>query len=201
MTRWKSIYEFWFGLPGSPGHGEVREFWFNGGPEIDQVIGKRFADDHIYALDGGYDSWSSDPRGCISLIILLDQFPRNIFRGKPQSFDADQKALTMARGLIESPSHGQLIDVEKLFAYLPFQHSENGADQALSVNLYRAIATHKKKAEWLDFAEQHKVIVDKFGRFPHRNAILGRKDTAAEAMWLRENDQRFGAVAEGSDAR
>ena len=198
MGKWDALYGFWFGEL-SEERGEVREFWFSGSPEIDRKLAALFSEDYNRALEGSYDDWRSSVRGCLTLIILLDQIPRNIFRGQPESFKTDTKALEIAREFIKSPWHEGLIEVEKLFAYLPFQHSENRGDQALSVKLYSEIPEHDKKEEWLDFAVQHKTIIDAFGRFPHRNAILKRENTPREAVWLAGNDQRFGTIVEGPD--
>jgi len=198
MEKWEALYGFWFGTLDDE-RGEVRDFWFSGSVEVDQTLRARFSEDYNRALSGSYDDWRSHARGCLTLIILLDQIPRNLFRGQPESFKTDKKALEIAREFVKSPWHGDLVEVEKLFAYLPFQHSENRVDQALSVKLYSEISEHEKKEEWLDFAVQHKTIIDAFGRFPHRNAILKRENTPREAVWLVENDQRFGTIVEGAD--
>lgn len=195
MADWEEIYEFWFGAPGSEGHGDVREFWFAGGPSLDEEIRERFTGHYTRAVAGEFDNWTSTARGWISLIVLLDQFPRNIFRGDGQSFAADHIALQNARGLVSSPLHDELITVEKLFAYLPFEHSEDIADQKICLDLYRAIDPHKDKEEWIDFAVQHYDIIEQFGRFPHRNALLSRENTPEEDAWLASSDQRFGTAA------
>ena len=194
MADWRDIYDFWFGAPGSDGHGEVREFWFASTPDIDREIEERFLDQYRRAAAGDFEDWKSDARGWVALIVLLDQVPRNVFRGNGQSFAADPVALASARELEASPLHRELITVEKLFAYLPFEHSEQIDDQMKSVALFEAIDHHEQKAEWVEFAVLHKDIVAKFGRFPHRNAILGRESTPEEKAWLEASDQRFGTV-------
>lgn len=196
MADWQEIYEFWFGAPDSDGHGEVREFWFGGGPQIDREIRERFLGHYESAAAGQFGNWTSGPRSSIALIVLLDQFPRNIFRGDKRSFAADPLALEYARGLVSGPFHDELITVEKLFAYLPFEHSEDIEDQKTCLDLYRAIDPHDQKEEWIDFAVQHYDIVERFGRFPHRNAILGRDSTPEEEAWLASSDQHFGTVKE-----
>ena len=133
------------------------------------------------------------------MIVLLDQFPRNIFRGDSRSFAADPQALENARELVASPLHDDLITVEKVFAYLPFEHSENLADQETCLALFRALEPHDAKAEWVDYAVQHRDIIREFGRFPHRNAILGRRNTPAEEAWLASSDQRFGTDGNDED--
>ena len=192
MDRWEDIYDFWFGAPGSDAHGEVREMWFRGGPEVDREISDRFADDYRRAAAGELDGWRDAPRSAVALVVLLDQFPRNIFRGDPQSFAADGRALSVANHIVASPWHDDLLAVERVFAYLPFEHSEDIADQERCVALFVAMEDHPSREEWLDYAVQHKVIIEQFGRFPHRNAILGRANTPEEDAWLSSTDQRFG---------
>ena len=197
MTKpWSAIYSFWFGEPGTDGHGNVQENWFGGGPELDEEIGSRFLADYEKAASGEYDVWMSDPQGWVALIVTLDQFPRNMFRGDPKSFATDAKALETAKRIVESEFHDQLITVEKLFAYMPFEHSENKSDQARCVDLFQNIDDHDSKSEWIDYAVEHKIIIDQFGRFPHRNEILGRESTKDEIAWLEHSDQRFGTAAE-----
>jgi len=201
MTEWREIYDYWFGAPDSDGHGEVREFWFASTPEIDREIERRFIDQYHKAAAGSFEDWKSDARGWVALIVLLDQVPRNVFRGSGQSFAADPLALAAARALVESPLHDDLITVEKLSAYLPFEHSENIYDQQKCVALYEAIDEHESKAEWIEFAVLHKDIVAEFGRFPHRNEMLDRESTPAENAWLTSNDHRFGTAPEGAEGQ
>lgn len=192
---WHDIYDFWFGAPGGAGHGDVREFWFGGGPSVDDEIRERFLGHYERAAAGDLGGWTDAPQSSVALIVLLDQFPRNIFRGDRRSFAADPLALEYARGLVSGPFHDGLITVEKLFAYLPFEHSEDIEDQKKCLDLYRAIDSHDQKEEWIDFAVQHFDIIERFGRFPHRNAILGRDSTQEELAWLAATDQRFGTAA------
>ena len=194
MAEWRDIYDFWFGAPGGDGHGAVREFWFKSTPAIDREIEERFLEQHRRAAAGGFADWKSDARGWVALIVLLDQVPRNVFRGDGRSFAADPVALSVAKELISSPFHDDLITVEKLFAYLPLEHSENIDDQRKCVALYEAIDAHEEKAGWVEFAVAHKDIIEEFGRFPHRNAMLGRSNTPVEEAWLQSSDQRFGTV-------
>jgi len=196
MTDWREIYDYWFGAPGADGHGDVREFWFGGGPSVDSEIQERFSGHYERAIAGEFEDWKSGAQSAVSLIILLDQFPRNMFRGDPRSFAADSMALSCARQLVDSPLHGELITVEKVFAYLPFEHSENMEDQNKCVSLYEAMEPHDSKAEWIDFAVLHLEIIEQFGRFPHRNDILGRKNTPAEEAWLATSEHRFGTGGE-----
>lgn len=194
MENWRDIYGFWFGAPGTKGNGDVRDIWFGGGPSVDREIRRRFLRPYEEAVAGEFSGWTSGARSWISLIVLLDQFPRNIFRGDEMSFAADPLARQYAHRLIASPIHEELMTVEKVFAYLPLEHSEDIEDQEKCVALFRAIDPHDKKEEWIDFAVQHHDIIRRFGRFPHRNDILGRADTPDEEAWLASSDQRFGTV-------
>ena len=196
IDNWSQVYDFWFGEPGSIYHGEVRDFWFGGGAEFDEEIAGRFSETYADAVAGRLDGWFADPRGAVSLIVVLDQFPRNMFCGDPRSFEYDHLALANAKKLVDSPSHRDLMTVEKLFAYLPYEHSENMEDQNTSVSLFVSIDEHEQKQEWLDYAVEHRDIIERFGRFPHRNPILGRVNTPEEEAWLQETDQRFGTVSE-----
>lgn len=199
MADWHEIYDFWFGAPDSDDHGNARKFWFVSGPSVDREIRDRFLGLYERAVDGELANWKSQARSGVSLVVLLDQFPRNIFRGDRRSFAADPLALETARELVDGPLHDELITVEKAFAYLPFEHSENLDDQEKCVALFHALEPHDAKDEWLDFAIQHRDIVREFGRFPHRNAILGRRNTPAEDAWLASNDQRFGTGGKTGD--
>ncbi len=199
MADWQGIYEFWFGTPDSNDHGSVRKIWFGGGPSLDREIRDRFLDLYERAVAGEFASWKSQARSWVSLVVLLDQFPRNMFRGDQRSFVADPLALEYARELVDSPLHDELITVEKVFGYLPFEHSENLDDQKKCIALFRALEPHDVKDEWIDFAIQHRDIVREFGRFPHRNALLGRPNTPAEEAWLASSDQRFGTGGETVD--
>ena len=196
LADWHEIYNFWFGEPGSPEHGAIREFWFRGGPELDHEIRERFEQDYEHAARHAFADWKDSARSCVALIILVDQFPRNMYRGEGRAFAADAVALDAAHHLVFGPLHAGLLPVERLFAYLPFEHSERIEDQDVSVRLFRSMEDHEKKAEWVDYAEQHRDLIKKFGRFPHRNELLGRASTAEELAWLESSDQRFGTAPE-----
>jgi uncharacterized protein (DUF924 family) len=201
MGDWAEIYEFWFGAPNSEGHGGVREFWFGGGPGVDREIKDRFLGDYHRAASEDFDGWKTEARSCVAPIVLLDQFPRNMFRGDAGSYAADPLALATARHLVSSPMHDELFTVEKVFTYLPFEHSENIIAQEECVSLFSALDEHEFKQEWIEYALEHKVIVEEFGHFPHRNKILGRDNTSAEDAWLAASDQRFGTAAGDGDQK
>ena len=197
MDRWREIYDYWFGAPGSPEHGTVRAFWFRGGPAVDREIRDRFEVDYRRAAAGEYAGWMREKESTLALVVALDQFPRNIYRGDPRSFEADAEARAVARHIVSSPWHAELLPVQRVFAYLPFEHSEDLADQTRAVELFEAIGPHPERENWADYAIRHKVIIEQFGRFPHRNAILGRPSTPAEEAWLAGNDERFGTDGKG----
>lgn len=199
MERWREVYDYWFGSPGSPEHGTVREMWFGSGPAVDAEIRARFLGDIERAAAGDLADWTTGRESCMALLVLLDQFPRNVFRGDARAFAADPLARAVAEHVVSGPLHDALITVEKLFAYLPFEHSENLADQERCVALFEALEPHPGRQEWIDYAVEHRDIVARFGRFPHRNAILGRVSTAEEEAWLAGTDQRFGTGAGGGE--
>ena len=199
MERWQEIYGFWFGAPGTPEHGTVREMWFGGGPQLDAEIRSRFLADYEAAAAGSHADWLAARESAMALVVLLDQFPRNMFRGEARAFAADPLARAAAEHVVSAPLHDDLLTVEKVFAYLPFEHSEDLDDQHRCVALFEAMEPHDGRQEWLDYAVEHRVLIERFGRFPHRNAILGRADTAEEAAWLASSDQRFGTVIEGDE--
>ena len=134
------------------------------------------------------DSMANDPQGCLALIILLDQFSRNMFRGSAQAFAADEKALAHARTAVERGLDQQLPPFQRTFVYLPFEHSESLADQDRSVALFEALGDENT----YDYAVRHRDIIVRFGRFPHRNVILGRESTPEELEFLKEPGSSFG---------
>ena len=191
MDRSSEVLEFWFGAPGSPGHGEPREAWFKKDPAFDSEISGRFRPLWHEAHAGAHADWADVAHRCLSLIIVCDQFPRNMFRGDPRAFATDPRALALARHTIERGYDEAFSCCERLFAYLPFEHSETIEDQRLAVALHEAMPDHPKKAHWLDFAERHLRIVERFGRFPHRNATLGRASTPEEIEFLKQPGSSF----------
>lgn len=153
--------------------------WFSHSPTFDTVFRDRFLALHEQAAAGACDGWAATPEGTLALLILLDQFPRNAFRGTPRMYATDPKARTIAR---EAEARGYMAALEpdlRLFLALPFSHSEDPADQEIAVRLNRRFGQ-----PWLSHAEGHRDIIRRFGRFPHRNAILGRNTTAEETEFL-----------------
>lgn len=173
------------------------DLWWGQSSETDEMLGVRFGAAASAAAAGTLDHWTGSPRGRLALILLLDQIPRAIRRGTPGAFAQDEKARSVARRGLASGADRLLRPVERVFFYLPFEHSEDPADQELSVELFRALAAEVPDGwraafdNYLDFAVRHKRIVDRFGRFPHRNAILGRESTPEEIDFLKEPGSRF----------
>lgn len=171
---------------------QVIDFWFReltpsqwftpGGPELDALVRKRFGALVEDARRGALDHWASSPRGSLALIIVLDQFPRHVFRGAPEAYASDPKAQRLACEGIEAGVDEQLTVAERQFFYLPLMHAEDPDLQARSVERFTALRNEMEGV--LGFAVGHRDIVVRFGRFPHRNQILGRASTAEEAAFL-----------------
>lgn len=186
------VLDFWFGAPGSPLHGTARPEWFRKDPAFDAQIRTRFGATLEQVLSGGLAEWCTDAAGTLALILVLDQFTRNAFRDTPRAFAGDARALALARTLVDSGAHRSLARHPRAFTYLPFEHAEDLATQQQSVALYEALAAEfPDAAEELDYAIRHRDIVARFGRFPHRNAILGRESTPEEAQFLTQPGSRF----------
>lgn len=204
MDQARSIREFWFGKRplSAEALSERMDFWFGEDAAQlalrDEEIRERFGEVLERALSGQLESWADGPRRRLSLIILLDQFPRNMFRGSARVFAYDTKALSLTLSGMQSGADGALDAVERIFFYMPLQHAESGEVQDESVAAYRRLlaeAPAELRGSFtgvLEHAEQHRSIVERFGRFPHRNHLLGRVSTPAEEAWLRESGARFG---------
>jgi uncharacterized protein (DUF924 family) len=176
----QAVLDFWF-------RETEPEKWFKRDDAFDATVRARFADLHARATAGDCDGWAATPRGCLALVVLLDQFPRNMFRGEPPSFATDAAACALTKLALDRGFDADLSLREKQFLYMPLQHSEDAADQALSVERNGATGD----AELLKYAEAHKRIVDRFGRFPHRNDVLGRATTPEEAGFLAQPGSSF----------
>jgi uncharacterized protein (DUF924 family) len=191
MSQATEILEFWFGHPNEPGYGLPRQFWFNKTPDIDQEIRIKFFEDYQQAAGGYLNDWINSPQTCLALILLLDQFPRNMFRDTPQAFATDWDALTTAQHAVAHGYDRQLLPVQRWFIYLPFEHSENLEDQRQGIKLFQQLSDDPHSAGAIEHALRHKQIIEKFGRFPHRNQILGRKSTASEEEFLQQHPSGF----------
>jgi uncharacterized protein (DUF924 family) len=174
------VLDFWFTRL-------TPEEWFATSPAVDADIGRRFGDLHAGFAKQLPEAATGSARGVLAAVIVLDQFPRNIFRGSPRSFATDDVALELAETAIRRGLDGELAALERQFLYMPFQHSEDPAVQTRSLEIFAALGD----PNILDFARRHWEIIDRFGRFPHRNQILGRESTDDEASFLREPGSSF----------
>jgi uncharacterized protein (DUF924 family) len=198
-----SILGFWFGRAADdPAEASAREaFWFGASGEADSLIREQFTSVVAAATRGDFDSWVQSPRSSLALVLLLDQFPRNMWRGTAKAFAHDAQALRAAREAVARGHLDSLAPIEQAFLVLPFQHSESVEDQRESVRLSSEIARTAPPAwqpileRYLQFAKQHLALVDRFGRFPHRNHILGREATAEEEAYLAGGGTTFGQEA------
>jgi uncharacterized protein (DUF924 family) len=199
METQDTILEFWFGLNADDKAvaAEQSKLWWMKHPETDQRIRQRFEAYVAKAANGELDTWSATPRGRLALILLTDQFPRNIYRDTPQAFSFDPLARSWSKEGIRHGLDKSLRPIERVFFYLPLEHSESLEDQEQSVALYQELiadAGPEQKSTFdgfLDFAIRHRDIVKRFDRFPHRNRILGRKSTAEEIAFLQEKGSSF----------
>ena len=172
--------------------------WFGDDPVFDEEVAKEFADDVDRASDGNLDHWAHQPRGRLALILLLDQFRRNIFRNTAQAFEKDKAALKLCvEGAMEKKDKG-LAPIHKAFFYMPLQHAESRKVQAKSREIYQRLAeavspTYKETFETISqFADLHADIVEQFGRFPHRNKLLNRENSPEEEEYLASDSPGFG---------
>lgn len=194
MKKTEQILRFWFDDPeDSQGeYGQQRQVWFKKDAAFDDAIRRLFLEDVERAAAGELLAWREEPRACLVLVLLLDQFPRNLFRGDARSFASDRAALDITNHALAQGFERQVLPVERIFFYLPLEHSENLADQERCVELVRSLAAnHPEFESYLDYAQRHHDVIKQFGRFPHRNEILGRETTPAEAEFLQQPGSRF----------
>ena len=187
----KRILDFWFGTPEQASYGKPRQIWFIKKPEFDREVEARFLSDYEQAAAGNLDTWKSSPLSCLALILLLDQFPRNMFRGKSQAFATDWQALSTAEYAIAQGYDRELLPVQRWFIYLPFEHSENLEHQRQAVRLFEQLSDDPDSASCIDYAIRHMQVIQRFGRFPHRNEILGRVSTIEEKEFLKQKGSSF----------
>ncbi|WP_319558246.1 DUF924 family protein [Thiomicrorhabdus sp.] len=167
------ILDFWYTPP-------MSEHWFSSTPEIDAEIREKFESVWEQAAEGKLDAWKETAEGCLALCIVIDQFPLNMFRGEAKSFSTEQQAVAVCKYAVEKVLDQQLPIERRTFLYMPLMHSEHLTDQDESVRLFEA----SKLENNIKFAHHHREIVRQYGRFPHRNAILGRESTQAEIDYL-----------------
>ena len=193
MPTAQDVLDFWFLPPGDPAYGTVRTEWFRKDAAFDALIAARFGGAIEHAVSGGLREWDAlGAQGTLARIVVLDQFTRNACRDTAGSFAGDPLALAAARQLVDSGAHLDLMPVQRWFVYMPFEHAENAAMQATSVALFTALAEqHPGFDGVLDYAHRHRGVIARFGRFPHRNPILGRSSTAEEALYLAQPGSGF----------
>jgi uncharacterized protein (DUF924 family) len=187
----QALLDFWFGPRDAELFGKPRKVWFTKDAAFDAALRDRYAWLWEQARSGALASWDASPHELLAFIIVCDQFPRNMFRADPRAFATDPIALDAARRMVGRGWDEQLISVEKAFAYLPFEHSEDLADQERSVALFCADPNDAVMKGYLDYAVKHRDFIARFGRFPHRNAILGRPSTPEEIEFLKQPGSGF----------
>jgi uncharacterized protein (DUF924 family) len=181
----QEILDFWIGTVGPTR-------WYAVEPDLDREITARFRTLWDEARTGGLAGWARQPQTCLAYMILLDQFPRNMFRDGARAFATDPQAREVARHALARGLDTSLPPVWRWFFYLPFEHSEDPHDQRLAVSLFETLALHHRpRAEALDYARRHLDIIERFGRFPHRNVALGRASTEEEAAFLQQPGSSF----------
>jgi uncharacterized protein (DUF924 family) len=180
----ETLLAFWFGA-GTPEHLRPRSAWFTTDPVFDAEVRARFQDDLQRALRGERSAWANARESCLALVILCDQVPRNLFRGDARAFSTDPLARAGARIALDRGDDEVVAPVQRWFLYLPFEHSEDLDDQRTSVALFERLRDDPDSAVAIEYAHKHLAIVERFGRFPHRNRSLGRASTPEEEAFLR----------------
>lgn len=189
----QEVLDFWFLPPSHPDYGQQRAEWYRKDPAFDAVIRERFGATIAHAITGGLREWDEQgPRGVLARILVLDQFTRNVYRGQPDSFAGDLLGLAAARELVDSEAHLGLTPIERQFVYMPFEHAEDAAMQQRAIDLFTDLAADNAGFdEALDYAHRHRGVIARFGRFPHRNPILGRASTPEELDYLAQPGSGF----------
>ncbi|HEV8341804.1 MAG TPA: DUF924 family protein [Candidatus Binatia bacterium] len=196
----EQILSFWFSdALDSPEAAKAQgKFWFGRSDAFDEEIRKRFGDLPERAARGEFEAWRDEPRSALALVLLLDQFPRNLFRDSARAFEFDAKACEVALGAIAARFDQKVHPIEAVFLYLPLEHAEDLELQNRSVGLFEKLCERAPDSmksqfeEFADYARRHRDVIQRFGRFPHRNAVLGRKSTSEESDYLASGGERFG---------
>ncbi|MFJ3482709.1 DUF924 family protein [Pseudomonas sp. NPDC090202] len=196
---WLPLLEWWFGSAESPSEiaRAKNALWFGKKKSQDTDAAHRFGGLVEQALKGGLSDWTSTPQGWLALVLLLDQLPRMIFRDTPDAFAGDSRAQTLVKHGLKLHRDQALTPIQRTFIYLVLEHSENLADQDEAIQRFAALlpllpATDRDYFKQnLDYARKHQVVIKRFGRFPHRNEVLGRESTDEEIEFLKERGSRF----------
>lgn len=191
MSQAEKILDFWFGQPEQANYGKPRQIWFIKKPKFDLEVRTRFLADYEQAAAGKLDNWKNSAQSCLALILLLDQFSRNMFRGTPQAFATDWQALSASQYAVSQGYDRDLLPVQRWFIYCPFEHSENLDHQNQAVALFEQLGDDPDSADAINYAIRHREVILRFGRFPHRNAILGRVSTPEEEEFLQQPGSSF----------
>ena len=199
MATVNEVLKYWFGELDDDGHPrrDRSALWWKKDAATDDELRERFGDDVQAALGGRRDDWAASPRGRLALILLLDQLTRNIHRDTPGAFAGDPRARELCLEGLERGEDRHLAPIQRVFFYLPLEHAEDERLQLRSCSLYAKLRDEvpahltEAYAGYLDYAEQHRVIIERFGRFPHRNAILGRQPTVEELHFLEQPGSSF----------
>lgn len=189
---WQAVLDFWFGVPGAAEYGTTRKLWFEGTPQADALIAARFGALHAQAIDGALATWGAAPLSACALIIVLDQFSRNLYRGNARAFAGDAQALALARRLVARGDDRALpTPYHRWFVYMPFEHDEAPQSQRESLRLFGQLAEREGLAGPLAWARRHADVIARFGRYPHRNAVLGRASSDEELQFLAQPGSSF----------
>jgi uncharacterized protein (DUF924 family) len=204
MQRIDPILDYWFSSldDQSPLETDSSHFrrWFGKDPATDQEIRERFEPDYLRAVGGGLDHWGDSPRGSLALVVLLDQFPRNMFRGLPKAFETDSTALTLCLRSIKEGFDKKLHLIQRMFLYMPMMHAESTEAQEKSRRYFGSLVEAARQGSSVnagffafsyEYALKHSAIIERFGRYPHRNETLGRKSTTEEIEFLKGPDSSF----------
>ena len=183
----QDVLDFWFGVPA----GASRAEWFRKDAAFDESIRRRFGDLHAAAARRELEGWRASPEPMLALVVVLDQFSRNLHRNDPRAFAQDAHARECANQALARGDDLLLLPVHRQFLYLPLEHSEDLADQERCVELMRSLEAFEPTRGLTEWAEKHRVIVARFGRFPHRNAALGRTSTPEEVEFLKQPGSGF----------
>lgn len=191
MTTPRDVLDFWFGRETDDDYGQYRAVWFQPDETFLKQARERFSAAYQRAANGELDSWQETPEGALALVLLLDQFSNLIHRGTAGAFAGDEAAREATRRAIERGFDQKFPELHRWFFYLPLEHSENLDDQRDAVELFRALTPNVLNAVGLDYAERHLRVIERFGRFPNRNAALGRQSTPEEEEFLAGPDAPF----------
>ena len=204
MEKMEKILEYWFADLDDRSllktDSALFRKWFGKDESTDREIREQFEQDYLRAVDGEYGAWAGSPRGRLALVILLDQFPRNMYRGTPRAFAADSQALAIALRAIEDGSDQELDLIQRMFLYMPLMHAESVEVQKRSLQVFGILVEEARSRDSLnvnffafsrEYAVKHSVIIERFGRYPHRNQTLGRESTSEEIEFLKGPDSSF----------